>query len=33
MEKLKKVDTVAYVRFASYYKDFKNIQGFKKSLG
>ena len=33
MEKLKKVDTVAYVRFASYYKDFKNVQGFKKSLG
>ena len=32
MEKLKKVDTVAFVRFASYYKDFKNIQGFKKSL-
>jgi transcriptional regulator NrdR family protein len=23
---------VAFVRFASYYKDFKNIQGFKKSL-
>lgn len=33
MKKLKKVDTVAYVRFASYYKDFKNVQSFKKSLG
>jgi transcriptional repressor NrdR len=32
MERLKKIDTVAFVRFASYYKDFKNIQGFKKSL-
>jgi transcriptional repressor NrdR len=33
MEKLKKLDTVAFVRFASYYKDFKNISSFKKSLG
>jgi len=33
MGKLKAIDTVAFVRFASYYKDFKNIQGFKKSLG
>jgi transcriptional repressor NrdR len=33
MEKLKKLDQVAYVRFASYYKDFKNVQSFKKSLG
>jgi len=33
MESLKKVDAVAYVRFASYYKDFKNINSFKKSLG
>ena len=32
MEKLKKVDKVAYVRFASYYKDFNNIEAFKKSL-
>ncbi len=32
MEKLKKVDKVAYVRFASYYRDFKNIETFKKSL-
>ena len=33
MEKLKKLDAVAYVRFASYYNDFKNVQSFKKSLG
>jgi transcriptional repressor NrdR len=33
MKRLKRVDTVAFVRFASYYKDFKNIQSFKKSLG
>jgi transcriptional repressor NrdR len=32
MEKLKKVDKVAYVRFASYYRDFKNVEAFKKSL-
>ena len=32
MEKLKKVDKVAYVRFASYYRDFNNIEAFKKSL-
>ena len=33
MEKLKKVDKVAYVRFASYYKQFSDISSFKKSLG
>lgn len=32
MERLKKVDKVAYVRFASYYRDFKNVEAFKKSL-
>jgi len=32
MKKLKKLDKVAYVRFASYYKHFKDIQTFKKSL-
>jgi len=32
MERLKKIDKVAYVRFASYYKHFNNIQTFKKSL-
>lgn len=33
MERLKKVDKVAYVRFASYYKQFSDIASFKKSLG
>lgn len=33
MEKLKKIDKVAFVRFASYYKHFDNIHSFKKSLG
>lgn len=32
MERLKKIDKVAFVRFASYYRDFKSIQTFKKSL-
>ncbi len=33
MNRLKKIDKVAFVRFASYYKDFSNIQVFKKYLG
>lgn len=28
MEKLKKIDQVAYVRFASVYKEFKDIKSF-----
>ena len=32
MERLKKIDKVAFVRFASYYKDFKTVQSFKNSL-
>jgi len=32
MKKLKKLDKVAYVRFASYYKDFTDIKSFKKTL-
>ena len=32
MEKLKSLDAVAYVRFASYYKHFSNIRTFKKAL-
>ena len=32
MKRLKKVDKVAFVRFASYYKRFNDIQTFKKSL-
>lgn len=32
MKRLKSLDAVAYVRFASYYKHFNNVQAFKKSL-
>jgi len=32
MEKLEKLDKVAYIRFASVYKDFKTINSFSKEL-
>lgn len=32
MEKLKSLDKVAYVRFASVYRDFKDVLEFKKEL-
>ena len=32
MRKLKKLDNVAYIRFASVYRDFQDIQDFKKEL-
>jgi transcriptional repressor NrdR len=32
MKKLKKIDKVAYVRFASVYRDFKDVEDFKKEL-
>ena len=32
MEKLKSVDEVAYVRFASVYRQFKDIDSFKREL-
>ena len=32
MEKLKGVDEVAYVRFASVYRQFKDINSFRKEL-
>ena len=32
MEKLKKIDEVAYVRFASVYRQFKDIDTFMKEL-
>jgi len=32
MKKLKRVDKVAYVRFASYYRRFDDVRTFKKSL-
>lgn len=32
MEKLKRLDKVAYVRFASHYKHFTGVRSFKKAL-
>src|SRR3989338_3570016 len=32
MVELKKLDNVAYIRFASVYKDFKDIDDFKKEI-
>lgn len=32
MKKLKSIDKVAYIRFASVYKDFKDISEFRKTL-
>jgi transcriptional repressor NrdR len=32
MEKLKKLDKVAYIRFASVYREFKDINDFRKEL-
>lgn len=32
MKKIKKIDKVAYVRFASVYRDFKEIEDFKQQL-
>ncbi len=32
MERLKKVDEVAYVRFASVYRQFKDINTFMREL-
>ncbi len=32
MEKLKKADKVAYIRFASVYREFADIEDFKKEL-
>ncbi|MEM5805536.1 MAG: transcriptional regulator NrdR [Candidatus Aenigmatarchaeota archaeon] len=32
MEKLKELDEVAYVRFASVYKQFKDIESFEREL-
>ncbi len=33
LKKLKEIDEVAYLRFASVYKDFKNITEFQSELG
>jgi transcriptional repressor NrdR len=32
MERLKDLDTVAYIRFASVYRDFKDVREFKAEL-
>ncbi len=32
LEKLSSLDEVAYIRFASVYKDFKNVEEFKEAL-
>ena len=32
MERLKKFDTVAYIRFASVYRQFEDAQTFQKEL-
>lgn len=32
MNRLKKLDEVAYIRFASVYKDFKDVSDFKKEV-
>jgi len=32
MERLKEIDTVAYIRFASVYRDFKDVREFKAEL-
>ncbi|HLC78156.1 MAG TPA: transcriptional regulator NrdR [Candidatus Nanoarchaeia archaeon] len=32
IKKIKKIDNVAYIRFASVYRDFKDINDFKKEL-
>lgn len=32
MEELKKLDEVAYIRFASVYRHFKDLESFKKEL-
>ncbi len=32
MKKIKKIDNVAYIRFASVYRDFQDINDFKKEI-
>jgi transcriptional repressor NrdR len=32
LERLKAIDRVAYVRFASIYRDFRDLEGFEKEL-
>lgn len=32
MKKIKKIDNIAYIRFASVYREFKNLNDFKEEL-
>ena len=32
MKKLKKIDNVAYIRFASVYRNFQDVEDFKKEI-
>ena len=32
LDKLKKLDKVAYIRFASVYRDFKDVEDFKNAV-
>ena len=32
MKKIKKIDNVAYIRFASVYRDFQDLKDFKREL-
>jgi len=32
MKKIKKIDNVAYIRFASVYRDFQDVKDFKKEI-
>jgi len=32
MTRLREIDTVAYIRFASVYRDFKDVNEFKEEL-
>jgi transcriptional repressor NrdR len=33
IKKIKKLDNVAYIRFASVYRDFQDVNDFKKEIG
>ena len=32
MKKIKNIDNVAYIRFASVYRDFQDVKDFKKEI-
>lgn len=32
MEKLKQIDEVAYIRFASVYKEFDSVEAFREEI-